>query len=312
MGGSRHHFAKFQLPLSHYSPYHDALQVVGVSAPYRSGQCGATHTKAARLGKRPLSWLDWQNSISSFCFFNIFFIFSNKINTIALFWYYVSCSSVKRLPAKCLPSHSMLTKLNISRRGILVCSTVIAFITSLCVSLFPWHGVPCSSRTGWKEVLHACWACSAEINRCHEQKNKGRQACVGGKSIDCLCQQDSLFATSSAVLETSGESLCRCPFQRELFNRVYLQLCMLPHAAESPLFETVSVSRGLTASSQTIQKFMLLNQHLGESLGLYLMYWRQWRETFLKFRSCLFKHNSRLSNCKHINTYSGTQFYWEQ
>lgn len=250
------------------------------------------------------------------CFFNIFFIFSNKINTIALFWYYVSCSSVKRPPAKCLPSHSMLTKFNISRRGILVCSTVIAFITSLCVSLFPWHGVPCLSRTGWKEVLHACWACSAEINRCHEQKNKGRQACKGGKSIDCLCQQDSLFATSSAVLETSGESLCRCPFQRELFKHVYLQLCMLPHTAESPLFETASVSRGLTASSQTIQKFMLLNQHLGESAGLYLDVLttvernvsKSSKVQVLSFQAQLMPVKLRISS----NAYSGTQFYWEQ
>lgn len=128
VGGHRAILQNFNCCFVIIPPHHDALQGLLLLR--------MQHTKASRLGKRLLSWLDWPNSISSFCFLNIFFIFCNKINTITLFWYYVSCSSVKRPPAKCLLSHAMLTKLNISTRGIIVCCTVIAFITSLCLFLF--------------------------------------------------------------------------------------------------------------------------------------------------------------------------------
>lgn len=131
---SCHRFAKFQPLLCHYSPTSWCpLRLLLLCIDLRDA---VLLTKASSLGKRLLSWLDWPNSISSFCFLNIFFIFCNKINAITLFWYYVSSSSVKRPPAKCFPSHSMLTKFNISTRGSLVCCMVIAFITSLWLSLF--------------------------------------------------------------------------------------------------------------------------------------------------------------------------------
>lgn len=290
VGGQR--ATKFQLLLCHYSP---------------TSWCSSRllpllllHTKASCLGKRLLFWGDWPDSISSFCFLNIFFIFCNQTNTTILFWYYISCSSVKRPPAKFFPSHSMLSKINISTGGIPVCCTVIAFITSLCLSLFLVVCRVCPTLAGWRrEVPHACRVCLAEINRCHKQKNKGKRACIGGRSIDCLCQQDSPFATSSAVVKTSRGSLCRCPFQRELFNRVYLQLCMLPHAAQSPLFETASVSRGHMASSQTILKFTLLNQHLGEGLGFAWCTDGSENKCF-KSSALIFSSNSCLLNCIHL------------
>lgn len=271
---SRHRFAKFQLLRCHYSPTSRCpSRLLLLRIDLRDA---VLHTKASPFGKRLLSWFDWPNSISSFCFLNIFFIFCNKINIITLFWYYVSLLIRQTAVCQVLPVafYALRIQYFLQRNSCLLHSNCVYHLTLP----FSFTGTVCrvcrilAGRQ--REVPHACRArCAdvhdvAEINRCHKQKNKGRQTCIGGKKYWLsLPARLAVFATSSAVVKKSRESLCRCPFQKELFNRVYLQLCVLPHAAQSPLFETASVSRDLMASSQTIQKFALLNQHLGEGWG---------------------------------------------
>lgn len=148
------------------SPYYDPLLRVFLLHPRSWGvQCYMQRHHI--LARSPTSWLDWYYMISLFwVFFTIFSIFGNKINNAVLFWYYISCSSVKRgwRGASCqvffVAFYAHKIQFFHERHSCLLLSNCIYHL-SFFFSLFSPHSLSCLFQDNHKrvyrnEVLYAC------------------------------------------------------------------------------------------------------------------------------------------------------------